>query len=97
MVVEIAHRLESIAGGGLFGGTGSSEQIARAWQDIVTNIPNKITHAGPAGTVDRQGLTQLTDLLKVQMDVCRYQVKVEAVSKIAESAVASMRKLQQPQ
>lgn len=96
-MVEIAHRLESVAGGQLFGATGSSERIARSWQDIVTNIPNKLTRDGLSGSVNRQGLTQLTELLKVQMDVCRYQVKVEAVSKIAESAVASMRKLQQPQ
>jgi hypothetical protein len=36
-------------------------------------------------------------MIKLQMDVCRYQVRVELVSKISESGVASVRKLQQTQ
>jgi hypothetical protein len=41
--------------------------------------------------------TNLTELLRLQMDVTRYQLRVEVVSKIAESGVASLRKLQQAQ
>ena len=42
-------------------------------------------------------ISQLSDLIKIQMEVCRHQVQVELVSKVAESGVASVRKLQQPQ
>jgi hypothetical protein len=40
---------------------------------------------------------QLGELLRLQVDVSRYHLKVEMLSKVAESAVASLRKLQQPQ
>lgn len=42
-------------------------------------------------------ISQLSELIKLQMDVCRHQVQVELVSKVAESGVASVRKLQQQQ
>jgi type III secretion system YscI/HrpB-like protein len=42
-------------------------------------------------------LKQLTEMIQLQMEVCRHQVQVELVSKVAESGVATVRKLQQAQ
>jgi hypothetical protein len=42
-------------------------------------------------------MQQMGDLLKIQTDISRYQLKVELVSKVSEGAVASIRKLQQNQ
>ncbi len=52
--------------------------------------------SGPAQGPDAR-ISQLSELIKLQMDVCRHQVQVELVSKVAESGVASVRKLQQQQ
>jgi len=71
-------------------------EATRSWQDIVTNLAGA-SGVPVGGSLKGEPLTQLTGLLKTQLEVCRYQLKVEMVSKIAESAVASIRKLQQPQ
>lgn len=42
-------------------------------------------------------MRQMGELLKIQSDISRYQLKVELVSKVSEGAVASVRKLQQNQ
>ncbi len=69
----------------------------QGWSDIVHRIGTYV-HQGlrpglsPAGQVE-----QLSGLLKLQVDITRYQLRVELVSKVGESAVASMRKLQQNQ
>jgi hypothetical protein len=67
------------------------------WQDIVNKVSSYLSAsetktAAPSGT-----LNHLTGLLRLQMDVTRYQLRVEVVSKVAESAVASLRRLQQSQ
>ncbi len=78
----------------LSAGHGSYNQ---GWSDIVSRIGHYIhngikTGLSPSGQID-----QLSDLLKLQVDVTRYQLRVELVSKVSESAVASIRKLQQNQ
>lgn len=40
-------------------------------------------------------INNLAGLLKLQVDLGQYQLQVELVSKVSESAVASLRKLQQ--
>jgi len=74
-----------------------SESHFGGWRDIVneisTHLPNSTTKAPTAP----ETLRQLTGLLQMQIDVTRYQLRVEVVSKIAESGVASLRKLQQTQ
>lgn len=44
-----------------------------------------------------QYMQHMSELLKIQSDISRYQLKVELVSKVSEGAVASVRKLQQNQ
>jgi hypothetical protein len=67
------------------------------WQDIVAKVSSAMK--APAVTSDgpRAGVNQLSGLLRLQMDITQYQLRVEVVSKVAESAVASLRKLQQNQ
>lgn len=47
------------------------------------------------GRFGQDGVGHLTDLLRLQMEVAQYQLRVELVAKVSESAVASLRKLQQ--
>jgi hypothetical protein len=49
------------------------------------------------GVRPERSLDQLSGLLKLQADIGQYQLRVELVSKVSESAVASVRKLQQNQ
>ena len=79
---------------GLAGSFGGPNQ---GWSEIVSRIGQYVNHgvrptASPTAQID-----QLSGLLKLQVDVSRYQLRVELVSKVSESAVASMRKLQQNQ
>lgn len=67
------------------------------WNDIAQRATQLAQGAlrdshSPATQID-----QLSGLLKMQVEVTRYQLRVELVSKVSESAVASMRKLQQNQ
>ena len=67
------------------------------WGDIANRASQLAQSAlrdsrNPANQID-----QLSGLLKMQVEVTRYQLRVELVSKVSESAVASMRKLQQNQ
>ena len=77
--------------------TAPSMPTTGGWQDIVHKVSSYLststtTTAGPSGN-----LNHLTGLLRLQMDVTRYQLRIEVVSKVAESAVASLRRLQQSQ
>jgi hypothetical protein len=78
-------------------------------QKIVPSTPSKDWSAVLQQTLERvrgisqkppsvaQYMQQMGDLLKIQTDISRYQLKVELVSKVSEGAVASVRKLQQNQ
>lgn len=79
---ELAHPIDSHAGG---------------WQEIVKRVSTYISSSTSKAPTAPESARQLTELLRLQMDVTRYQLRVEVVSKIAESGVASLRKLQQPQ
>jgi hypothetical protein len=72
-------------------------QSADSWDAIVSRV-TKLTESGlrPSNNPSQQ-VEQLSGLLRLQVDVSRYQLKVELVSKVSESAVASVRKLQQNQ
>jgi hypothetical protein len=72
-------------------------QVATTWDTIVARIA-RLTESGmrPSNNPTQQ-IDQLSGLLRLQVDVSRYQLRVELVSKVSESAVASMRKLQQNQ
>jgi len=87
---------------------GSSAQIAElvaptndshagGWQEIVKRVSTYISSSTSKPPTAPESARQLTELLRLQIDVTRYQLRVEVVSKIAESGVASLRKLQQPQ
>jgi hypothetical protein len=67
------------------------------WRDIVTKVSSYLSTSTTKAPTAPETLRQLTGLLRMQMDVTRYQLRVEVVSKIAESGVASLRKLQQSQ
>jgi hypothetical protein len=95
-MVGIAERVAGLSGALQVGMGGGLSGSPTGWQDIVANIASGKAGTSASPIVDGRTVGQLTNLLLMQMEVCRYQVKVEVVSKIAESAVASMRKLQQP-
>lgn len=67
------------------------------WQDIVAKVSSAMKTPPVATDGTRSGVNQLSGLLRLQMDITQYQLRVEVVSKVAESAVASLRKLQQNQ
>lgn len=67
------------------------------WNEIVSAVSSYVAAPLNSAQSPQKSLDQLTGLLKLQMDVTRYQLRVEVVSKVAESAVASLRKLQQSQ
>ena len=69
----------------------------RGWQEVTSRLSNLIHAAHGAAGTPAQQVKQLSEMIKLQMDVCRYQVRVELVSKVSESGVASVRKLQQTQ
>jgi hypothetical protein len=67
-----------------------------SWSEIAQRVTKHLTATStrPQPEVRAQ---QLADLMRLQVDVSNYHLKVEMLSKVAESAVASLRKLQQPQ
>lgn len=69
----------------------------QGWGEIVSRIGNYVNQGLRPGVSPAAQMDQLSGLLKLQVDVTRYQLRVELVSKVSESAVASMRKLQQNQ
>jgi hypothetical protein len=73
------------------------ESPSGGWNDIVTKVSTYLSHSPTKAPAAPQMARNLTELLRLQMDVTRYQLRVEVVSKIAESGVASLRKLQQSQ
>lgn len=95
-MIGIAERLGGLQGALQVSTGGALSGSPTGWQNIIANIASSMDHTSASSTTGGHAFSQLTDLLRMQMEVCRYQVKVEVVSKIAESAVASMRKLQQP-
>lgn len=78
---------------------GSSQEISssRSWSDIAQRMSQLMSAPSKSSLQVSQQVGNLTELFKLQMDVSRYQLKIELVSKVSESAVASMRKLQQNQ
>lgn len=76
-------------------GPSGSPQPASGWVDAFDRAVGSISRPVAAGPDVR--LKQLSEMIRLQMEVCRHQVQVELVSKVAESGVASVRKLQQPQ
>lgn len=67
------------------------------WGEVFEQALSGANRSPRAGAGADLRLKQLSEMIKLQMDVCRYQVKVELVSKVSESGVASVRKLQQSQ
>lgn len=96
----------AIQGTGVESLTGGTQAIL---QKIAPSTPSKDWGAVLQQTLERvrtisqkppsvtQHMQQMGDLLKIQTDISRYQLKVELVSKVSEGAVASIRKLQQNQ
>jgi|688.fasta_scaffold520763_2 hypothetical protein len=76
---------------------GSNTPINQGWNEIASRISQLTAQGLKQGHVGPTQVDQLSNLLKLQVDVTRYQLRVELVSKVSESAVASIRKLQQNQ
>lgn len=76
---------------------GSSCQLgASAWSAVSQEAVRRIVSQGAATAVaGTDGIGELSRLLQLQTEVQRYQLRVEVVTKVAECAVASIRKLQQ--
>ena len=79
------------------GVSNQSSPINAGWNDIVSRVTSYAKQGVTAPNTPSGQIDQLSGLIKLQMDVSRYQLRVELVSKVSESAVASMRKLQQNQ
>ena len=75
----------------------SGTNVGSGWGGVLENALSGVNRELRAGTAPELRVKQLADMIKLQMEVCRHQVQVELVSKVAESGVASVRKLQQPQ
>ncbi|MFN4896392.1 MAG: hypothetical protein ACK5GN_05830 [Pseudomonadota bacterium] len=79
-------------------GLGGKQPVANAgWSEIVERINHYVQQGVRPNQSSTAQIDQLSGLLKLQMDVGRYQLRVELASKVSESAVASIRKLQQSQ
>jgi hypothetical protein len=76
---------------------GSQGAQNQGWTDIANRIGQYVQQGARPGLSPNGSIDQLSGLIKLQVDVTRYQLRVELVSKVSESAVASMRKLQQNQ
>lgn len=72
-----------------------SQATEVSWPDIVARVGEALRRGEQATSSSSARLEQLTGLLRLQVDVSRYQLKIELVSKVSEAAVASLRKLQQ--
>lgn len=77
--------------------TAPSMPTTGGWQDIVNKVSSYLSTSTTKAAAPSGALNHLTGLLRLQMDVTRYQLRIEVVSKVAESAVASLRRLQQSQ
>jgi len=77
--------------------TAPSMPTTGGWQDIVNKVSSYLSTSTTKTAAQSGALNHLTGLLRLQMDVTRYQLRIEVVSKVAESAVASLRRLQQSQ
>jgi hypothetical protein len=74
-----------------------NESHGGGWREIVQRVSTYMSKPTSKSPTAPETTRQVTELLRLQMDVTRYQLRVEVVSKIAESGVASLRKLQQSQ
>ena len=70
---------------------------ANNWDSIVSRVTSLTQPGLHQATEPSKQIQHLSGLLKLQVDVSRYQLRVELISKVSESAVASIRKLQQNQ
>lgn len=70
---------------------------SRDWSAVLQQSMDRFRIGAQKAPSVAQHMRQMGDLLKIQSDISRYQLKVELVSKVSEGAVASVRKLQQNQ
>lgn len=83
--------------GGQLSQIGASKGLeGSSWSEIAQRVTKHLTTPTTRGQPELRA-QQLADLMRLQVDVSNYHLKVEMLSKVAESAVASLRKLQQPQ
>lgn len=75
----------------------SSTKTPQDWQKVLARLESNLQAGGPGKINGKGGLEGLTGLLRLQVDVSRVQMRVELLSKVAESAMASLRKFQQNQ
>ncbi len=76
----------------IMSGSAPQDWSAVLQQSIAQVSQRSQKHAGVS-----EQIAQMGDLLKIQADIGRYQLKVELVSKVSEGAVSTVRKLQQNQ
>jgi succinate dehydrogenase/fumarate reductase flavoprotein subunit len=70
---------------------------SEGWNQLINRF-TKITEGNSGVAPTAAGMQKnLTELLKLQMDVGRYQLRVEMLSKVADSAMVTIRKMQQAQ
>jgi|688.fasta_scaffold06308_7 hypothetical protein len=67
------------------------------WGEVFQRALSGVAKETRGASASDLRLKQLTEMIQLQMEVCRHQVQVELVSKVAESGVATVRKLQQAQ
>lgn len=67
------------------------------WSNVLQQTLERVRTLSQKPPSVAQHMQQMGELLKMQTDISRYQLKVELVSKVSEGAVASIRKLQQNQ
>ncbi len=67
-----------------------------SWSEIAQRVTQHLNSSNVRALPEVRA-QQLADLMRLQVDVSNYHLKVEMLSKVAESAVASLRKLQQSQ
>jgi len=71
---------------------GSNSSVGE-WAQVVQRL-DRLSGSSPS-PVDIS--TQLPELFRLQMEIGHHQLKVELLSKVAESAMVTVRKLHQPQ
>jgi hypothetical protein len=92
-----AERLQATVGTITQAPRSSGAPNTESWDTIAARV-TKLAEGGiHPSTHPAKQVEQLSGLLRLQVDVSRYQLRVELVSKVSESAVASVRKLQQNQ
>jgi hypothetical protein len=87
---------------GLLDKIGSPGGKAQVWDEVVKRLDTQIQRTSATETAANapirvNGIAQLGEMMKLQVDVHRAQMRVELLSKVSESAMAAMRKLQQNQ